>query len=262
MNAFEGLSWRAAVIGRWTARIIGTSMFLLFVAFFIGEGSLNPSHLTPAERMEALGMTILFAGLPLAWKWEGLGGLVTLAGFGTLVILSATNLHMWTLWVPAVAGAVHVASWGRIRSGAPASLASWRFPRTVMVYLISAMALFFLLCANEIFGQPPLMTPTLHPGSRLTGDWQGMGSMPADLSIHPDGSITGIVGETAITDGRITYGRSWFGRLLHMNSPYRITGKLSGTPVSAPFDFTDDALDGDLFVQNRPIHVRLTPMRR
>jgi hypothetical protein len=31
------VAWRAAVIGRWTARIAGTLMALFFLAFFVGE---------------------------------------------------------------------------------------------------------------------------------------------------------------------------------------------------------------------------------
>ena len=166
------------------------------------------------------------------------GGLVTVAGFGLLAILSATNLHMWILWVPAIAGAVHVASWGRLRTDAPATLVPWRLPLAVTVSLVAVLAAFLLLCANEIFGQPPLMTPPLHPGKSLAVNWQTNG---VALFVHADGSLTGTIGETAITGGRITYGRSWFGRLLHMNSPYRITGKLSGAPFTAPFDYTGDA---------------------
>ena len=234
-------------------------MFLLFVAFFLGEGPLSLSRLTAAERMQALGMAILFVGLPLAWKWEGLGGLLSVAGFGLLAILSATNLHTWILRVPAIIGAVHVASWGRLRTEAPANLVPWHLPRVVTLSFLAVLVAFLLLCANEIFGQPPLMTPTLHPDSSLVRDWHGTG---VDLSVHPDASITGTIGGIAITEGRIVYGRSRFGRLLHMNSPYRITGKISGARFSAPLDYTGDALDGSLFLQNRPTYLKLVSSPR
>jgi len=46
-------------------------MFLLFLAFFFGEGPPDLSRLTSAERIQALAMVALFLGLVIAWKWEG-----------------------------------------------------------------------------------------------------------------------------------------------------------------------------------------------
>ena len=70
MSAFQIASWRAAVIGRWTACILGTPMFLLFLAFFFGEGPPDLSRLTSTERLQFLGMAALFLGLVIAWKLE------------------------------------------------------------------------------------------------------------------------------------------------------------------------------------------------
>ena len=258
MNVLEVVAWRAAVIGRWAARISGTLLFLLFLAFLLGEGPPNVWRLTAAERMHALGMATLFFGLPIAWKWEGLGGAITVASFGFLCAINTTYWHMWALWAPAVVGAVHVVSWVPLRMAPPAGLVSWRLPNGVAISLVGALALFLLLFANEMFGQPPLMTATLRPGNSLAGDWHGTGAVTADFSIHVDGSVTGTVGETAITEGHIIYGRSWFGRWLHINSLYRVTGALAGERFTAPFDADGEALDGSLFRQNRPMRVRLT----
>jgi len=257
MNTLEA-SWRAAVVVRWIARIGGTLMFLLLLAFFFGEGPLDLSRLTSVERFEALGIAALFVGLPIAWRWEGLGGLITVAGFGFLCALSASNLHRWVLTLPALAGAAHLASWGRVRMGAPQNLAPWRLSHSVVVTLLAVVAVFLLLCANELFGQPPLFTPTLHPDPNLAGIWNGGGSTPVEFSIHSDGSVTGTIGESIIAQGRIVYGRSWFGRLLHINSPYRIMGRLVGERFTAPVDYTGDALDGSLFLRNLPRRIVLT----
>jgi hypothetical protein len=252
------MSWRIAIAGRWIARIAGTLMFLLFLAFVFGEGPPDLSRLTWFERVQAVGIATLFLGLPLAWKWEGLGGLVTVAGFAFLGLADKSNLHRWVLGLPAMAGALHLASWTRLRMARPASLAPWRLPRAVTAGLAGVAAAFLLLCGNEIFGQPPLMTPALQPGPGLAGRWQGAGSIPVDFLIHADGSVTGVVGETVIGNGRITYGQSWFGRLLHFNSVYRITGESLGEPFSAPFDLAGDGLDGSVFLRKRPMHVILT----
>jgi len=114
------------------------------------------------------------------------------------------------------------------------------------------LGVFLLLCANEIFGQPPLMTPTLHPGSGLAGDWHGTGAMSVEFVIHPDGSVTGAVGEASIESAHIAYGRGWFGRLLHIGADYLITGRLSGERFTAPFQVAGDSLEGAVFLRNRP----------
>jgi len=200
MIALQVASWRAAVIGRWTARIAGALMLLLFLAFFFGEGPPNVSRLTSTERVQFLGMAGLFLGLAIAWKWEGLGGLLTVAGFTSLAAVSGVNPRAWALWVPAIAGAVHIASWGRLRAGPPAGLAPWRVPAPSCSLLLAALAAFLLLCANEMFGQPPLMTPALRPDRHLLGAWQGStnyglypsvtSSKSVELLIHPEGLVT------------------------------------------------------------------------
>src|ERR1035438_4406558 len=179
MSALQVASWRVAVVGRWTACIAGTLLFLLFLAFFFGEGPPEISRLTSTERLQFLGIAALFLGLAIAWKWEGLGGLISVAGFTFLVALNASHFRMWAFCVPAIVGAVHIVAWSRLRLGAPANLAPWRLPRSVAFFLVDALAVFLLLCANEMFGQPPLMTPTLHPDSGLLGAWYGV---PARVS--------------------------------------------------------------------------------
>jgi len=162
------------------------------------------------------------------------------------------------LYVPALTGAVHLASWGRLRRAAPTGIVPWRLPRLVAVSLLVALVVFVLLSANEIFGQPPLMTPALRPDNGLAGGWHGEGSASVEFLIHSDGSVTGSVGQAAISEGHIIYGRSWFGRLLHINSPYLITGRIAGDRFTAPIQPIGDTLDGSLFLQNRPMHVTFT----
>ena len=112
-------TWRAAVLGRWTARVLGTLMVLLFLAFLIGEGPPNPSKLSNADRLQFLGLLALFFGLAIAWKWEGQGGLLSIAGLALIVALGRTHLTMWTFWLPAAIGLVHVICWARLRRPVP-----------------------------------------------------------------------------------------------------------------------------------------------
>jgi hypothetical protein len=278
MIALQVASWRTAIIGRWTARIAGTLLFLLFLAFFFGEGPPDLSRLSATERLQFLGIAALFLGLPLAWKWEGLGGLIGVAGFVFLVAVHVSHLRMWAFYVPAIVGAVHVACWGRLRSGAPAGLAPWRLPRSVVLSFVGALAVFLLLCANEIFGQPPLMTPALHPGGDLLGAWHGIpirvlaepvtNRISVEFIVHPDGSVTGNIGAAALVDGRIARGRSWFGELLHINVPYIVTGRFSsvvrvsehvwGDRFTLPLEPRGGILSGSLFMHNQPMRLVLT----
>ncbi len=88
-------STREAHILRWTARIAGLLFIGIFLAFFI------PDWLTkggfPVER-DRIPMTIAlfmsFVGLLIAWKWEGIGGIlaaVSVAAFAILGLQTPTG---------------------------------------------------------------------------------------------------------------------------------------------------------------------------
>lgn len=266
MFTLETLTWRAAVVGRWTALIFGSLMVLLFLAFFFGEGPPRLSALTGAEQLQFLAMGALFLGLALAWKWEGLGGLLAVAGFLALVAINRRHLALWALDLPAAIGAVHVACWFRLRTGAPRHLTPWHLSHNVLLGLGSPLALFLLLCANEMFGQPPLMTPTLRPSGTLLGTWTGT-SAEVVLTIHEDSSVTGTVGGIPLSTGRIRYGRSWFGKLMNWNADYVIRGQLSaevrmsrhvsGRDFAVPLMAHGQGLEGALFLDNQPVRLRL-----
>jgi hypothetical protein len=70
------------LIVRWVTRVLGSLMALLLLTFMIGEGY-NPFTMQLRDALK----TLLFpasvvVGLLLAWRWEGLGGVITLGGFG------------------------------------------------------------------------------------------------------------------------------------------------------------------------------------
>src|SRR5271157_2108948 len=90
MSAAQSVAWRAAVIGRWTARIVGTLMALFFLAFFVGEGFPNIFRLPWRESLSVLLMSAMVVGLLFAWKWEGLGGAVAL---GAMVLLHLIGIR-------------------------------------------------------------------------------------------------------------------------------------------------------------------------
>ena len=252
MGTLQNVTWRAAVLGRWTAQILGTLMVLFFLAFFFGEGPPRLGDLTALETLQLLAMGGIFLGLAVSWKWEGLGGSLAVAGFLALVAISRTHLRLWALEAPAAIGVVHLLCWWRLHAGAPAHLAPWHLSRSTLLGLGGALAVFLLLCANEMFGQPPIMTPSLRPSENLVGTWAAIGPHNVELSIHPDAAVTGTVDGMALAAGRIGYGRSWFGKMMHWNADYVIRGRLPDRIFAAPLAARGAGLDGTLFLDNRP----------
>jgi hypothetical protein len=134
--------------------------------------------------------------------------------------------------------------------------------------LWAILAVFILLCANEMFGQPPLMTRAGRPPAGMVGTWHAnlttvsTQPLPHEISvvftIGPDGSVSGAVGNAALTSGRFVPNRSWFGRLMNWRTDYLIQGTLSrvvesyggtaGDRFSAPLNPRGSELDGALFL--------------
>ncbi len=258
--SLASITWKAAVVGRWTARIAGTLFALVFLTFFVGEGPPPLFRLPLRDSLIFLGLTAICAGLFLAWKWEGLGALVALAGFGVVQIDPRLGRGLLVL-LPAAAAVLHLLCWARIQGGPPAPGAAWQVPRTALLVTGAVVAVFILLSANEIFGNPPLMTPAFHPPPQMQGDWHGKltaSNVDVRFTIHPDSAVTGHVGMAALTSGRIGRNRSWFGRLMHWGSEYVIQGTLSPTDrFSAPLMRVDDGLRGSIFLGRRPYRLLL-----
>jgi hypothetical protein len=274
MAPFSKLTWQAAVAGRWTARIMGTLMVLFLVAFVFGEGLPRLSQMTGREQLYSLGLGSLFLGLILAWFWEGWGGLLTVFGWGFLAVLTRWPPWGLMLSIPAAVGLLHLLCWWRLRGPAPPSepLDSTRRARGRMLFafLWVSLAAFILLCANEMFGQPPLMTQSGAPPAELVGTWQASlttvsrqplpTEIPVAFTIGPDGSVAGSIGNAVVIHGQFERNRSWFGRLMNWRTEYMIQGTLSqvvesyggtaGDRFSAPLEPRGAELHGALFLSH------------
>jgi hypothetical protein len=64
---------------RWTARAIAAVLVGLTVVIYIGEGGFNPLDLTPVETIQMLFFWVACAGMVAAWRWELVGGAISLA---------------------------------------------------------------------------------------------------------------------------------------------------------------------------------------
>jgi hypothetical protein len=237
--------WPAAVIGRWTARIAGTLMALFFLAFFVGEGFPNIFRLPWRESLSVLTISAVVAGLLLAWKWEGLGGALVLAAVGLMPLIGMTRGIGFFL-VPAAIGLLHLVCWWRLRSAG----VGWEVPRKILAVVGLAVVVLILLCANEMSGMPPLMTPAFHPPRDMVGTWEArLTTMDAVFTIDPDATVSGSIGDASLVSARIVYNRTWFGRLMHWRTDYLILGKLSrGYRFTAPLMLTGADLEGSLFL--------------
>jgi len=215
----------------WAARIAGLLFALLFLAFLIGEGP-------PPWSPYMLGWLAINLGLLVAWKWEGLGGVITLAGY--LLFFLVDRQFLAYLWrpltaVPAVLAAVHVLCWFELgrRNRRPHPL-----PQAVWIVL----GVFVLLSANEVFGNPPLMTPA-RPSAAVVGTWH---SADVVLSVAADGHLAGTIAGKRLTGARVIGNRSWFGRVMHWRTDYSVKGRLEGEPVRGWLSIAGPALKADL----------------
>ncbi|MCB0172521.1 MAG: hypothetical protein KDJ97_18405 [Anaerolineae bacterium] len=77
----------STIIVRWIARIWGVASILFVLAFLLGEG-LSPTQITPTEWIQLLLFPFsVMGGLLLAWRWEGVGGGLTLVSFVMFYLL-------------------------------------------------------------------------------------------------------------------------------------------------------------------------------
>ncbi|HEV3201749.1 MAG TPA: hypothetical protein VGZ73_27820 [Bryobacteraceae bacterium] len=280
------LTWQAALAGRWTARIVGSLMVLFILTFVFGEGPPPLLRMTTREQLYALGMASLFLGLVVAWFREGWGGLISLLGWAFLAVLARRPAGDLPFSIPAAAGLLHLLCWWRLRGPAPpreaANWATGPHVRTLILLLSISLGIFVLLSANEIFGQPPLMTAAGPLPAEMVGTWSAnltrvsRQPLPDEilvvLNIGPDGSVSGTVGNARLTSGQLLPNRSWFGRLMNWRAPYEIRGALSqevrayggtvGDRFTAGLDMKGSELRGALFLSHpgvpKPLGLSLT----
>ena len=286
MNAFRRFTWQGALAGRWTARILGSLMVLFFLTFVFGEGPPPLVRMTTREQFYALGMGSLFLGLAVAWLWEGWGGLLSLLGWVLLAILARKPAWDLPYSIPAALGFLHLVCWWRLRvpipPPEPANPATTSLIRAFVLVLSSFLLVFVLLSANEVFGQPPWMTPAARPPAEMVGTWYAnlttmsrqplSATIPVVFTIDPDGSVSGTIGNARLTGGQLVPNRSWFGRLMHWRTSYLIRGALSqvvesegaiaGDRFSAPLNSRGSELGGALFLSHpgtpMPLSLNLT----
>ena len=100
------------------------------------------------------------------------------------------------------------------------------------------------LCAAFVLATVPVLGAAAAPvDEAMTGHWEGRArivvawcrqpTLPVAIDIHPDGRVTGRVGDAELVQGRLVRNRGWLGRQLGWATDYRITAELRGPLVAA-----------------------------
>ena len=71
---------------RWTARVLGVLMFVSTLIIAIGEGMPNPFTQPVIVQVGFLALALIILGILAGWRWELSGGIMSLVGWGLLVI--------------------------------------------------------------------------------------------------------------------------------------------------------------------------------
>jgi hypothetical protein len=99
-----------------------------------------------------------------------------------------------------------------------------------------AAALPFLLAAAAC-AEDSIVTPAMagrwSGNARVTDSWCRQTNLPVALDIHPDGTVSGKVGDARIRAGYIARNRGWLGRTLNVKTDYVVRGTLKGPIIEA-----------------------------
>ena len=101
---------------RWIARIIGLFLVLFILYIFIEDGrGFAFSGIKRSETFRMVGMLCAILGLVIGWFWEGIGGILTIAGLVTFTIASYYSGEgiAWNTWVLAIPAVLFIFYWWR-----------------------------------------------------------------------------------------------------------------------------------------------------
>ena len=76
---------------RWVLRVLSGLMIVFLLLMFIGETSGEPSTTNSILQLSVTGLGLI--GLGLAWKWELIGGIISMVAFILLAIINPIVLQ-------------------------------------------------------------------------------------------------------------------------------------------------------------------------
>jgi len=237
-----------STVGRWSGRATALLLLLFWGAFFVehltewflrADGRYPPAWVWGQQFCHF----VMLVGLGMMVRWEKLGAVVLLVATVAFFAGIHPNTFPWIALINLVPIGCFGIYWLADRKLQTAGADAQDFTRPqkfVLAALAAAFTALVLLCANEMLGNPPWMTPAFDPASELVGSWQakaeawpGPTEIDVLLTMNADGVVSGSIGGATVIGARIAANRTWFGRALNWRTDYLIRGQLSGT-VGAP----------------------------
>jgi len=261
---------------RWTARVLGTLLILLFLVFLIGEGAPKPSMLTIYEKLMFAALGAMLLGLIVAWRWAVIGGLLALSGYLLCGLLAGPRLLISPFVAGGVAGCLHLLAW------CSSDRSKWRErggPKR-LGFTATALAGVLLIIWLWLGAGARSMEARVGNLPNLAGRWVGTSfvsdallhnqKVDLDIAVSPDGAFQGRVGDATIVNGHVELNlkADRMNYLLNLlgEPSYRIVLELSGPPLATPrrslpsahlnFDLRGGQMLGDLHLTDRPMELR------
>lgn len=104
-----------------------------------------------------------------------------------------------------------------------------------LVPLIAALLVALSLTADAASEKrlPTAMTGGWEGAARIIVTWCKQEKLGLKLTIWPDGTVSGTVGDATLRKARLESNRGWLGRKLNLKTDWIIRGELSGPIVAA-----------------------------
>ena len=94
---------------RWTARILSILILTFHVMSFIGD---QPT--ATLSRMDYIKLALwglIMLGMIIAWKWDGIGGLLIVAVSAVQYVINPMHLSVWAFWIAPLTGILFLVYW-------------------------------------------------------------------------------------------------------------------------------------------------------
>ncbi len=87
---------------RWTARILSALILAFHALSFLGDRL--PPNLPTHDVVNLILWGLVMLGLIIAWKWEGIGGVVIILVSVMQNVIDPVLLSMWAFWIAPFTG--------------------------------------------------------------------------------------------------------------------------------------------------------------
>lgn len=104
--------------------------------------------------------------------------------------------------------------------------------RLGLIAMLALLLTVLISCASDNVVTPE-MVGHWEGDARIIVSWCQQKNLSVKLDLHADGSVSGMVGDAKLTEGRFASNRGWLLRKLNWSCDYMITGGLDGDIVSA-----------------------------